>query len=209
MGLPGAVQTGGRGVALMGLQALSKTLNGLPRCGAGGCAWRGAEGPTTGLLEDVEWAPQVRCRWVFWPCGCMQECGGGFQPPSERCRSGRVGVCRSAGVASSLLRKGCRSGRVGVQECAGVASSLLRKGCRSGRVGVQGCGGGVLVAAYCTRCTLWRRLARAPKAVAGRAVAWTLALGASSRPGPPGVPCGGAEADLGHCQGGHFDRAAM
>ena len=64
--------------------AFSKTLNGPPRCGAGGCAWRGAEGPTTGLLEDVEWAPQVRCRWVFWPGGCAGVCGGGFQPPSER-----------------------------------------------------------------------------------------------------------------------------
>eukprot|EP00964_Phaeocystis_antarctica_P159763 scaffold130959_cov36-Phaeocystis_antarctica.AAC.2 len=71
MGLPGAVQAGVLGVGRRGRQqAFSKTLNGLPRCDAGGC-------------------------------------------------SGRVGVCRSAGVASSLLPERCRSGRVGVQECAG------------------------------------------------------------------------------------------
>ena len=39
---------------------------------------------------------------------------------------------------------------------------------------------------------LWRRLARAPKGVAGRAVARPLALGALSRLEPPGAPQGEA-----------------
>ena len=42
------------------------------------------------------WLPASFGKVPFWPG--VQECGGGFQPPSERCRSGRV--CRSAGVAS-------------------------------------------------------------------------------------------------------------
>eukprot|EP00964_Phaeocystis_antarctica_P064316 scaffold38673_cov54-Phaeocystis_antarctica.AAC.2 len=152
MGLPGAVQAGVRDVGRRGRQqAFSKTLNGLPRCGAGGRVWRGGRRGRQALSKTLNGPP--RC-----------DAGG---------RSGIVGICRNAGVTSSLPRKGGRSGRVGVQEW------------------------------------LWRRLARAPKAVAGRAVAWSLALGASSRPGPPGAPCGGSGADLGHCQGRHFDRAAM
>eukprot|EP00964_Phaeocystis_antarctica_P142023 scaffold107179_cov63-Phaeocystis_antarctica.AAC.1 len=40
------------------------------------------------------------------------------------------------------------------------------------------------------------------RAVAGRPVAWPLALRVPSRPEPPGAPRGGAAAELGHCQGG-------
>eukprot|EP00964_Phaeocystis_antarctica_P014584 scaffold8056_cov37-Phaeocystis_antarctica.AAC.1 len=32
--------------------------------------------------------------------------------------------------------------------------------------------------------------------------------GSARRPEPPGAPCRGAEGELGHCQRGHFDRAA-
>ena len=34
-----------------------------------------------------------------------------------------------------------------------------------------------------------------------------LFLGVQSCPEPPGAPWGGAGAELGHCQGGHFERA--
>ena len=44
---------------------------------------------------------------------------------------------------------------------------------------------------------LWRRLARASEAVAGRPVARYLSLGARSRPEPPGAPRGGAGAAVG------------
>ena len=55
---------------------------------------------------------------------------------------------------------------------------------------------------------LWRRLARAAEAVAGRPVAWPLPLGVQSCTEPPAAPRGGAGGELRHYQGGHFGHVA-